>query len=116
MKRASCTPEQRAVCPIVRNGGECFQDVHHLEYPKSAYRSEMEKRHRELRLAKVVLPRCLHNAIHASGYVPEKPTREAMVDEIWNGESVRSYAERDRQLAIGQAVLQETIAKDDNAA
>lgn len=97
--------------PCPRAGEGCalpkpFGDEHHLAYPANQYRTGAEKGWREQPFNKVQICRCLHNAIHASGYVPEKPSRAEMVEEIWNGEATeRSQAELDRQLAIGRAML-----------
>lgn len=108
MRRVACSEETRASCPLAQSGA-CFEDVHHYAYEEKGYATRTERTWRELELNKVRICRTLHNAIHASGYLPEKPSREAMADEIWNGESVRSYAERERQLAMGRAVLERQL-------
>lgn len=106
MSRGRCTPEQRAACPLMMCVGS---DTHHLAYPANQYRTRIEKQWRELAFNKEQVPRCLHNAIHASGYIPEKPSRDEMLDEIWReGRPMRALEERLTQLALGQALLQET--------
>jgi hypothetical protein len=102
--RGLCTAEQKAVCPLVKCLGS---DNHHLEYPAARSHTKVEKAWRELSFNQEQLPRCLHQAIHASGYLPERPSRAEMVQEIWAEEvPYRALEERMVQLAIGQAVLQ----------
>jgi hypothetical protein len=99
----TCTPEQREACPIRR--GCRGEDVHHLAYPANQYTSAVEKRWRELPENKVKLARCLHEAIHYSGYFPVKPDREDMLGEVWGQDKSRAQAEQERQLFIGRLAL-----------
>lgn len=106
MSTGACSPEQRADCPLLQCVGT---DKHHTEYPANAYRTKVEKTFRNLPFNKLQIPRCVHNAIHASGYVPEKPTRDEMLSEIWNNDAEnppsRSMVERETQLLIGRSAL-----------
>lgn len=105
MSRGRCTLEQRAACPLIRQ--ECFSDTHHLAYESGRYKTRVERRWRDLDFNKIDICRALHNAIHASGYVPEKPDRETMLHETFMAQTpYRALEERMTQLAIGQAVLQ----------
>jgi hypothetical protein len=84
-------------------------DTHHLQYEAREYRTPLEKDWRELDCNKVQLPRCVHNAIHASGYKPDKPSRQEMVEEIWEHGSQRATDELNRQLEIGYMTLGATL-------
>lgn len=91
----------------------CHTDVHHLAYPASDYKTRVERQWRELPINKVQLCRALHDAIHASGYVPEKPFRQEMASEMWNGAiTERSQSELDHQLALGELVLKAEWPED----
>jgi hypothetical protein len=97
-----CTPEQMAACPLQRH----FKDIHHLAYPRNQYKTTLEKHWRDLPVNKTNICRGLHDAIHASGYVPEKPSRQDMASEIWEQGSQRATDELNRQLAIGMKALE----------
>lgn len=102
MTRGSCTPEQRAACPLQNH----FSDNHHLQYPEPLYLSKVEKRWRNQPLNKTQVCVAIHRAIHASGYVPPKPPRGEMIAENWSGEPTeRSQTELSKQLAIGAETL-----------
>ena len=103
MARGICSPEAQGACPLMKCLGT---DLHHLEYPARRYKTKVEKTHRDQPFNKVQLERCAHNAIHASGYVPEMPSREVMVQEIWDKGSQRAEDELQRQLSIGRSVLE----------
>lgn len=99
-----CSAEARAACPLVQ--GCVGSDTHHFAFPANQYRTSVEKRWRELPINKEQLPRCVHNAIHSAGYVPEKPPRTEMLQEVWSQEiPYRAQDERLTQLALGQAML-----------
>ncbi|HEV7236876.1 MAG TPA: hypothetical protein VGN15_11880 [Ktedonobacteraceae bacterium] len=115
MRRVVCSEETRASCPLAQSGRACFEDTHHLQYPKRAYRTEVEAEWRELPINKVRICRALHDALHTTGYVPQKPPRDVMVDEIWNGESVRTYAEFDKQIELGRLALERQTEGGDAA-
>lgn len=103
MSRGRCSPEARAACPLMRR--KCFSDSHHLYYEARHYQTKTEKDFRELDVNKIQLCRAVHDAIHASGYMPEKPAREDMIAAL-DGDRVLSLEERTTQLAIGQSVMQ----------
>lgn len=102
--RGHCTAEQKAACPLMKS--RCFSDTHHLAYEAKDYSTKVEKEWRELPFNKVQLCRAVHDAIHASGYKPEKPERAVMLAELADMTSFRALQERTTQLAIGQAVMQ----------
>lgn len=103
--KTKCTEEQKAACPLFRK--EHFADTHHLVYPASEYKDKLGEAWRERAFNKVQTARCLHNAIHASGYIPERPERDQMLHEVITTDVPRrAIEERTRQLAIGQAVMQ----------
>ncbi len=58
--------------------GSDFYDIHHLYYPRSAYRTKLEKVFRELPCHKVRIHRRDHNQIHANDQPPRKPDRAFM--------------------------------------
>lgn len=102
MSRGFCSNEQVAGCPLQVH----FTDVHHFPYPANRYRSKVEKRWRELPFNKAILCRAVHDAIHASGYVPDKPPFVTMAQEIFDGAvTERSLNEIETQLALGNACL-----------
>jgi hypothetical protein len=101
--RDNCSAEQQAACPIMQ--GCVGNDTHHLAYPANQYRTKVEKRWRELDFNKEELPRCLHNAIHSTGYVPEKPDRTTMLSEVWGNNTDRQTAELHKQLFLGELAL-----------
>lgn len=92
-------------CPVFENQGRCFTDKHHTEYPRNLYKTSLEKHHRELDPNKVQICRALHDAIHASGYQPAKPSNAAMALEMWDDDTTRADAERERQIKLGYIVL-----------
>lgn len=61
-----------------REEDECFEDIHHEAYPKSAYRTALEKRFRNNVLNKVLICRAVHDDEHAQGLIPKKPSPEDM--------------------------------------
>jgi hypothetical protein len=98
----ACTPEQRAACPLSNH----YTDTHHLAFPRRDYNKGVDKQWRELSINKLEICRGLHNAIHATGYEPGKPSREEMAQEIWLGAiTTRAVDELDHQLTIGQELM-----------
>ena len=65
-------------CPLKKP----FTDRHHLFYPRSAYRTPIEKAFRDLPENKVDICRCLHNYLHRTEPIPKKPSREEMLEAI----------------------------------
>lgn len=103
--RGLCSAEQKQSCPLVQCLGS---DTHHDRYPAHDYKTKIEKTYRDQPFNKAQLPRCVHQAIHASGYIPEKPSRDTMLQEVWDNGSERAAEELERQIAIGKAVLDGT--------
>lgn len=105
MSKSKCSPEQKAACPLRQKN--CFRDTHHLGFEARNYQTKVEREWRDKQFNKIDIPRCVHNAIHNSGYEPEKPPREVMLEEIYADKiPLRAIQERTNQLAIGQAVMQ----------
>lgn len=105
--RGHCTPEQKALCPLY----EHYTDTHHLVFPRNNYQSGIERRWRELDFNKENICRGLHNAIHESGYIPEKPSRDEMLSEIWAKEvPERAIRERSLQEFIGRNFMNGDVA------
>lgn len=101
--RGLCSAEQKQGCPLMHCLGS---DLHHAIYPANAYNTKVEKAYRDLAANKVQLSRCVHQAIHASGYIPEKLSRDEMLQEIWAKEPTeRSQVELERQLTIAELVM-----------
>lgn len=57
-----------------REEDECFEDIHHEAHPKSAYRTQLEKKFREHAMNKVLTCRAVHDDEHAQRLPPIKPT------------------------------------------
>lgn len=70
----------------------CFEDVHHLYHPRSAYKTPLEKEFRRLGCNTMRLCRAKHDDIHAGSIVPAKPTRDEMLTVI---ERERDHAHRE---------------------
>lgn len=101
-----CTPEQQGACPLQQTKRGCFEDTHHLAYPANQYQSKIEKQWRELPERKVEVCRWLHNNLHASGYFPEKPSREEMLVDLWLREpNPEANLEKDKQLFLGNITI-----------
>ena len=79
MEHFPCTPEQRANCPVLEAEGDCYEDVHHEYWPKSQYRTKIEREFRSLDENKILACRALHNEIHARRRASEKPSRNEML-------------------------------------
>lgn len=71
--------ENRESCPYQYSG--CFEDTHHLMWPKRDYKTPVERRYRELPENKVQLCRDLHDLEHYQE-PPEKPSREEMLGAL----------------------------------
>lgn len=61
-----------------REQDECFEDIHHEAFPKSAYRSALERQFRNHLMNKVLICRAIHDEIHAQRLIPRKGSREEM--------------------------------------
>lgn len=61
-----------------REEDECFEDLHHEAYPKSDYRTGLEKRFRNHVMNKVIMCRAMHDEEHAQRLIPKKGTPAEM--------------------------------------
>lgn len=71
---------ERKDCPYYERG--CKEDTHHLFYPKSAYRTPIERVFRGLPENQVEICRAEHDEIHATEPEPVKPSLEVMEHTI----------------------------------
>lgn len=60
----------------------CLQSTHHVYWPRRDYTTSLEKRFRNLPANKELLPRCLHDELHATLESPEKPSYEYMESAV----------------------------------
>lgn len=97
--------QNRDECHLVDTTRGCFEDVHHLDYPSYTYRGKLETQHRQAHFSKIKVCRALHEAIHATGYVPTKPIPEHMSQDLYDRGSARMAAEQRRQVELGQDLL-----------
>ena len=100
MEYLPCDPEIRGTeaCAVASQQGGCHVDIHRLAFPRGLHRG-IEKKWRDEDFNKVRICVAIHRAIHASGYIPEKPERDTMVNEIWNGgQPLRAMVELQTQL------------------
>lgn len=68
-------------CPHLTTKRGCHEDIHHQYYPKSAYRTSLEKKFRDHVLNKTLMCRRLHDEEHEKP-TPEKPSRSEMLKLI----------------------------------
>ena len=61
-----------------REEDECFEDLHHEAWPKSEYRTKLEKKFRNHVMNKTVMCRAMHDDEHAQGLPPRKGTPQEM--------------------------------------
>lgn len=78
MARRPC-PNPSEDCKYFNKPGGCFADQHHPDFPKSDYRTSLEKRYRMARAFH--LCRFLHELIHLEPQ-PEKPTVVEMREHL----------------------------------
>lgn len=83
-ERYPCNPE---IPCRYREEDACFEDIHHEAYPKSLYRTALEKKFRNHVMNKVMTCRALHDDDHAQQFIPQKPKRKEMIKlmEEWDG-------------------------------
>lgn len=95
MERVPC--ENQDSCRWADLEAGCFEDVHHLFYPRRDYRTSTEKRFRELDENKIKICRNLHDEEHALFPTPDKPSVEIMrmaLDEEKNRRLLRRLGEQ----------------------
>lgn len=76
MERLPCDPN--TPCPLRDTDRGCFEDVHHLYFPRKVFRTAIERAFRELDENKVKMCRNWHNTDHAVFEAPDKPDVEIM--------------------------------------
>ena len=74
-ERFPCNPD---IPCRYREEDECFEDIHHEAYPKSEYRTALEKKFRNHVMNKVLTCRALHDDEHAQQLPPKKGTPQEM--------------------------------------
>lgn len=79
MERLPCDPDRE--CKLRETIG-CFEDVHHKQWPRRAYRSIIEKAFRELEENKVRICRDEHNERHATESPPDMPSHQYMRQRV----------------------------------
>lgn len=82
MEKFPCSPEDRENCRVFEREGECYEDVHHKYWPKSRYKTKVEREFRGLDENKILACRALHNEIHARRKQSDKPPRSEMIRAI----------------------------------
>lgn len=89
MREYPCDPERKdtPACPVFEKCGRCFEDVHHLDYPRNKQKTKQERRHRNREFAKERICRAVHEGIHESGYIPEKQDHDTLASENNNGDA-----------------------------
>lgn len=90
MEHVPC--ENQDSCRLQDTARGCFEDVHHLYFPRSEYRTPTEKRFRELDENKIRMCRNMHDTEHAVIEPPLKPDLEIMkmaIEEQRNRRRIR---------------------------
>ena len=85
MEFRPCENKNTPECPVFNSTGRCFEDVHHLYYPRRDFLTGIARRFRELKENKVRICRAEHNKIHSEGAAPEKPDIDFMKSAIMKG-------------------------------
>lgn len=80
MEKIPC-PEDKTDCKYKDLPIGCHQSRHHLMWPRSDYRKEIDREYRNLPENKVYICRMLHDLIHLE-LPPEKPAREDMLQAL----------------------------------
>jgi len=93
-----------------REEDECFEDLHHEAFPKSAYRTALEKQFRNHVMNKVVMCRAVHDDIHAQQLLPRKGTREEMQQLMEGFKKSEQAAKRSTGISNGALDGQEATA------
>ena len=82
MERKPCNPTPE--CRVLKSEGGCREDVHHLYYPRRAYKTKLERQFRNLDENKILVCRALHNHIHATQEPPGRPSIDYMQGRVEN--------------------------------
>lgn len=95
MERRPCQNRNSEGCPVYQATGHCFEDVHHLYYPRRSYQSGVSRDFRELDENKIIMCRAEHNEKHATERPPLKPGLDFMKNAINRARQARrTYHER----------------------
>lgn len=81
-EHAPCPAESLGQCPVFEAEGECYEDTHHEYWPRSEYRTKVEREFRGLEVNQIEICRWLHNQIHAERRRSGKPSRKEMLNVI----------------------------------
>lgn len=82
MEKKPCQNRNNESCRVFKSNGYCFEDVHHLYYPRAYYSNGVAQRFRELDENKVEICRAEHQDIHATERPPLRPSIEFMKEAI----------------------------------
>lgn len=82
MERIPCQFANTDACDLYRQTGRCFEDDHHLFYPRAEYKTKTERNFRLLGANIIRICRNLHNIEHAIFPKPEKPDEDVMLAAI----------------------------------
>lgn len=77
MENIACTPNEGC-----RYYPDCYEDTHHLYWPRRRYTSSVERQFRQLPENQAELCRNVHSELHATEQPPKKPSRAAMLAVI----------------------------------
>lgn len=95
MEKRPCQNRNDESCPVFQIKGYCFEDVHHLYYPKSYYQNnKFAKEFRELLENKVEICRAEHNEIHATQRSVLRPSLDFMKNAIARAREARRNGRR----------------------
>lgn len=67
--------------PECKYAPRCYSDEHHLAWPRSDYRTKVERDFRNLSINKVQICRAEHDELHLEE-PPTKPTRDEMLGAL----------------------------------
>jgi hypothetical protein len=95
MERVPCEPNPN--CKFYKSGS-CYKNRHHLYYPRSDYRTPLEKQFRSASEHIVTLCRSQHEQLHLKTKPPEKPSPDTM------REVLRGYREMEKIRDRGNSV------------
>lgn len=77
MEGVPCTRQDEC-----RYAPSCYQDSHHVYFPRRDYKTKIEKQFRNLPENLVEMCRNDHDNLHATQTPPEKPSRDEMLVAI----------------------------------
>lgn len=83
MSRLRC-PESNEQCKYYASEGGCYQNEHHLYWPRRDYTSSVERAFRQLPENKELICRAEHDELHATESPPPMPSRNEMLIVLAN--------------------------------